>query len=110
MVLPLMVKIPKYQLVQKLTMELIGSSGSIENETAGSPILTDYVATRWYRAPEILLGSPTYGYNVDMWSCGCVLGEMLCGSPIFRGSSTMDQLDKIVTVLGVPTEEDLQIY
>lgn len=46
------------------------------------PVLTDYVATRWYRAPEILLGSTKYTKGVDMWSLGCILGEMLGGSPM----------------------------
>lgn len=49
-------------------------------------VLTDYVATRWYRAPEILLGSTRYNKGVDMWSLGCILGEMLVGKPIFPGT------------------------
>ena len=49
-----------------------------------SPILTDYVATRWYRAPEILLGSTKYAFSVDMWSSGCILGELL-GGKVRRG-------------------------
>eukprot|EP01026_Neomeris_dumetosa_P049744 TRINITY_DN4354_c0_g1_i1.p2 TRINITY_DN4354_c0_g1~~TRINITY_DN4354_c0_g1_i1.p2 ORF type:complete len:244 (+),score=27.02 TRINITY_DN4354_c0_g1_i1:277-1008(+) len=59
-------------------------------------IMTDYVATRWYRAPEILLGSQNYTFGVDMWSCGCILGELLMGKPIFPGNSTMNQLDRII--------------
>jgi serine/threonine protein kinase len=54
--------------------------------------LTDYVATRWYRAPELLLGSSVYGYGVDMWAMGCILGEMLHGKPIFPGTSTINQV------------------
>ena len=50
---------------------------------ADAPVLTDYVATRWYRPPEILLGSTRYTYGVDMWSVGCILGEMIHGKPIF---------------------------
>lgn len=62
-------------------------------ETAGpEPHLTDYVATRWYRAPEILLGSPRYTKGVDMWAVGCILGEMLSGRPTFAGTSTMNQV------------------
>lgn len=45
--------------------------------TTTAPVLTDYVATRWYRAPEILLGSTRYTKGVDMWAVGCILGEML---------------------------------
>lgn len=122
-----------------------------------NPILTDYVATRWYRAPEILLGSTRYTFGVDMWSsgeqwswcmlcctgswmaatvcvgqqmrggqkppytcqpavrehttilwltccdavdAGCILGELLNGKPIFPGSSTMNQLDRIMELTG----------
>lgn len=62
-------------------------------ETAGpQPHLTDYVATRWYRAPEILLGSPRYTKGVDIWAVGCILGEMLSGRPTFPGTSTMNQV------------------
>ena len=57
----------------------------------GDPRMTDYVATRWYRAPEILLGSGSYGLSVDMWSMGCILGEMVIGKPVFAGSSTVRQ-------------------
>lgn len=71
-------------------------------------VLTDYVATRWYRAPEILLGSQQYTAGVDMWSVGCILGELLGGKPMFPGSSTMNQLDRILELTGQPSEEDLE--
>ncbi|KAI8473076.1 MAG: mitogen-activated protein kinase 5 [Monoraphidium minutum] len=74
---------------------------------ARNPVLTDYVATRWYRAPEILLGSTRYTFGVDMWSSGCILGEMLNGKPIFPGSSSLNQLDRIMEATGRPTQEDL---
>lgn len=48
-------------------------------------VMTDYVATRWYRSPEILLGSPIYNNSVDMWSVGCILGEMVLCKSIFTG-------------------------
>ena len=54
--------------------------------------LTDYVATRWYRAPEILLGCKKYTTGVDLWSLGCILGEMLLERPLYPGSSTLDQV------------------
>ena len=73
------------------------------------PVLTDYVATRWYRAPEILLGSPQYTKAVDMWAVGCILGEMLNGRPIFPGTSTMNQLEKILELTGAPSAEDVAI-
>ena len=61
--------------------------------------MTDYVATRWYRAPEILLGCKRYTKGVDLWSLGCILGEMLIGKPLFPGSSTIDQIEKIFSRL-----------
>ncbi|KAL4422087.1 hypothetical protein ABPG77_001555 [Micractinium sp. CCAP 211/92] len=73
----------------------------------GNPVLTDYVATRWYRAPEILLSSHRYTYGVDMWACGCILGELINGKPIFPGTSTMNQLDRILEVSGRPSPEDI---
>jgi mitogen-activated protein kinase 15 len=65
------------------------------------------VATRWYRAPEILLGSHTYIKGVDMWSLGCILGELLMGKPIFPGNSTLNQLERIIVLTGRPTPEDV---
>jgi mitogen-activated protein kinase 15 len=79
------------------------------NESSQSALLTEYVATRWYRAPEILLGSTRYTKAVDMWSLGCVLGECLGGRPMFPGTSTMNQLEKIMEVTGRPTKEDLDV-
>mmetsp|Transcript_30259 Transcript_30259/g.90696 ORF Transcript_30259/g.90696 Transcript_30259/m.90696 type:complete len:195 (-) Transcript_30259:7-591(-) len=73
-----------------------------------SPVLTDYVATRWYRAPEILLGSPVYTKGVDMWAVGCILGEMLNGKPIFPGTSTVNQLEKVLETTGQPSPEDVE--
>ncbi|CAN0093966.1 unnamed protein product, partial [Heterosigma akashiwo] len=85
-------------------------------ETQGpNPVLTDYVATRWYRAPEILLGSTRYTKGVDMWAVGCILGEMVSGRPIFPGTSTMNQrrrrrrqLEKTLEVTGRPSAEDIE--
>lgn len=74
------------------------------------PILTDYVATRWYRAPEILLGSTHYTEDVDMWSLGCIMGELLCGKPLFTGNSTMNQLEKIIQVIGKPNKKGYRRY
>ena len=73
-----------------------------------NPILTDYVATRWYRAPEILLGSTKYTKAVDIWSLGCILGEILLGKPMFPGTSTLNQLDRILEITGIPKLEDIE--
>ena len=76
-------------------------------DDAPAPVLTEYVATRWYRAPEILLGSHTYTKGVDMWSVGCILGELLLGKPIFPGTSTLNQLDRIMVLTARPSQEDV---
>ncbi|XP_053980414.1 mitogen-activated protein kinase 15-like isoform X2 [Hylaeus volcanicus] len=81
--------------------------GEGDGETASDPTLTDYVATRWYRAPEILVASKRYTKGIDMWSLGCILGEMLLGKPLFPGSSTINQVERIMATLPSPTKEDL---
>merc|ERR1719181_2334446 len=73
----------------------------------GNPMMTDYVATRWYRAPEILVGSLTYGTAVDMWSLGCIFGEMLGGKPVFPGTSTLNQIEKVGEIAGAPSGDDV---
>ena len=65
------------------------------------------MATRWFRAPEILLGSKSYSFGVDMWSIGCMIGEMILGKALFSGTSTINQLEKIIEVLGIPTPEEI---
>jgi cyclin-dependent kinase-like len=65
----------------------------------GGQVLTDYVATRWYRSPELLLGCTDYGKPVDMWAIGCIMGELIDGQPLFPGESEIDQLYVIQKVL-----------
>jgi len=83
----------------------INSTANKDEKT--TQILTDYVATRWYRAPEILLGSTNYTEGVDMWSVGCILGELIGGKPMFPGASTTNQIDRIIEVIGRPTKDDI---
>ena len=71
--------------------------------------MTHEVATRSYRAPELLLGCRYYKSSVDMWGAGCILAELLIGcgrSPVFCGEGDIDQINKIFSVLGTPTEEN----
>jgi len=67
--------------------------------------MTDYVATRWYRAPELLLEVREYGPSVDVWSVGCILAELLRRKPFLPGSDTRNQLDLTFEVFGTPTED-----
>ncbi|XP_057759844.1 cyclin-dependent kinase F-1-like [Arachis stenosperma] len=62
--------------------------------------LTPRVGTRWYKAPELLYGSTDYGLEVDLWSLGCIFAELLTLKPLFPGTSDVDQLSRIVSVLG----------
>ncbi|OQO01780.1 Mitogen-activated protein kinase [Cryoendolithus antarcticus] len=68
--------------------------------------MTEYVATRWYRAPEIMLTFKEYTKAIDVWSVGCILAEMLSGKPLFPGKDYHHQLTLILDVLGTPTMED----
>ncbi|RGP63393.1 cmgc cdk kinase [Fusarium sporotrichioides] len=69
------------------------------------PKLTQLVVTLWYRAPELLLGTKTYDAAVDMWSVGCIFGELLTREPLLQGKNEVDQVSRIFELCGVPTEE-----
>ena len=69
--------------------------------------LTEYVITRWYRAPEVILCPSEYTKAVDVWSIGCILAELLGRKAIFQGEHYLDQIEKITEVLGSPKIEDL---
>lgn len=66
--------------------------------------LTEVVVTLWYRAPELLLGDTRYAWPVDLWSAGCIFAELLSGRPLFQGKSEPDQLHRIFSALGMPSE------
>jgi mitogen-activated protein kinase 15 len=77
------------------------------SQDSNSSFLSEYIATRWFRSPELLLAYPLYSKGVDIWAVGCILGEMLTGKPVFPGTSTLDQLERVLTVTGPPSKEDL---
>lgn len=62
---------------------------------------TDYVATRWYRAPELLVGDVQYGTAVDVWAIGCIFAELLSSQPLFPGDTDLDQLYRIMKYIGM---------
>lgn len=72
----------------------------LAREIRSRPPYTEYVSTRWYRAPEIILRSPNYNSPVDIWAVGCIMAELYMGKPIFQGSSDIDQIYKIVALQG----------
>ncbi|KAL1224738.1 Cyclin-dependent kinase F-4 [Cardamine amara subsp. amara] len=77
----------------------------LAREVNSSPPFTEYVSTRWYRAPEVLLQSYVYTSKVDMWAMGAIMAELLSLRPIFPGASEADEIYKICNVIGSPTEE-----
>merc|ERR1719361_2266823 len=71
-------------------------------------LLTEYVATRWYRAPEVMLNAKGYSQALDVWSVGCILGEMINNKPMFPGKHYLDQISKIQEIIGTPVRSELE--
>jgi len=78
--------------------------------SGNSEKLTDYVATRWYRAPELLISQGEYGPEVDYWAIGCIMGELVDGNPLFPGENELDQIHCIQKVLGNLTEKQQETF
>jgi len=73
-----------------------------------SPPMTEYVVTRWYRAPELLLSTgDTYSSSIDIWSAGCIMAEMILRKPLFPGQGFIDQVQKIFSIVGLRDPGDL---
>lgn len=88
---------------------LINSDGTVKladfglaREIRSMPPYTDYISTRWYRAPEMLLKMANYSHPVDIFAVGCIMAELFLQKPLFDGKSELDQLHKIFSVLGEP--------
>lgn len=77
----------------------------LARETSSRPPYTEYVSTRWYRAPEVLLRSREYSNPVDMWALGTILVEVVTLKPLFPGDSEVDQVYKICEMLGDPSTD-----
>ena len=72
--------------------------------------ITDYVATRWYRAPELLITGGYYGIEVDYWAIGCIMGELVDGQPLFPGDNELDQINKIQSILGKVPDDQIEAF
>jgi len=86
-----------------------GLARSVKSSSANgkeSGLMTEYVATRWYRAPEIMLSFKMYTKAIDMWAVGCILAELLTGRALFPGRDYGHQLDLILDVIGTPTLDE----
>ncbi|XP_021103301.1 serine/threonine-protein kinase ICK isoform X2 [Heterocephalus glaber] len=78
----------------------------LAREIRSRPPYTDYVSTRWYRAPEVLLRSTNYSSPIDVWAVGCIMAEVYTLRPLFPGASEIDTIFKICQVLGTPKKTD----
>jgi len=81
--------------------------GSAKILVAGEPNVS-YICSRYYRAPELIFGATNYTTNIDIWSTGCVMAELMLGQPLFPGESGIDQLVEIIKVLGTPSREQIK--
>lgn len=81
--------------------------GSAKQLVRGEPNVS-YICSRYYRAPELIFGATDYTSQIDIWSAGCVVAELLLGQPIFPGDSGVDQLVEIIKILGTPSREQIR--
>jgi len=82
----------------------LGLARGFENEDDQK---TEYVVTRWYRAPEVILQASEYTKAIDIWSVGCIFAELLGRTPLFPGKDYLEQIQRIIAVLGTPTPDDM---
>ncbi|KAM3243085.1 hypothetical protein ACQJBY_055203 [Aegilops geniculata] len=94
---------PENLLVSKDVLKL--ADFGLAREVSSAPPYTEYVSTRWYRAPEVLLQSSAYDSAVDMWAMGAIMAELLTLHPLFPGTSEADEILKICNVIGCPDEQ-----
>lgn len=93
-------------LVHRTGRVALGDFGLARRYQDPPKALTQLVVTLWYRAPELLFGEACYGPAIDMWSLGCIFGELICQEAIMQGQGELDQIDKIFHMVGTPTEEN----
>jgi protein kinase len=95
---------PENLLINKDTVKV--ADFGLAREIRARPPFTEYVSTRWYRAPEVLLRSPHYNSPVDLWAVGVIMAELYTLRPLFPGTSEPDEIYKICSVLGTPNHEN----
>lgn len=98
---------PENCMVNKSTLELKLCDFGSTRQTSTSGPYTEYVSTRWYRAPECILTSGSYGPEVDIWAVGCMLYELLTARPLFPGKHEIDQISRIHNIVGTPSRDVL---
>ena len=83
------------------------SRGVSDPEGPKKDDLTEYVVTRWYRSPELVINPADYDFKIDVWSVGCIMAELIRRKPLFPAKNFMHHLNLIIDVLGSPSEADL---
>lgn len=99
---------PENLLCDAETYEIKIADFGLVREVDSEPPYTEYIATRWYRSPELLLHAKRYDWSVDIWAAGCIASELYLMRPLFPGRSEIDQLNKISQLLGAPERLDAQ--
>ncbi|KAI3383510.1 hypothetical protein SNEBB_002562 [Seison nebaliae] len=95
------IKIADFGLARQIT----NFNSNDSHATIPNNQLTPTVVSLWYRPPELLLGAVTYDASIDMWSCGCIIGELYLNKPLFPGRTNLHQLELIINMLGTPTTQ-----
>jgi len=98
---------PENCMLNRKTYELKLADFGSTRLTSDRSMFTEYIATRWYRAPECILTAGSYGPAVDIWAVGCVLYEVLTTRPLFPGKHELDQISRIHNILGTPGRDVL---
>ncbi|EGV62319.1 ser/thr protein kinase [Yamadazyma tenuis ATCC 10573] len=99
---------PQNLLINPVTCELkLCDFGSAKILNPSEPNVS-YICSRYYRAPELIFGSINYTTQIDVWSAGCVIAELILGQPLFPGESGIDQLVEIIKILGTPSREQIK--
>ena len=91
---------------QKTNVLKLCDFGSAKKLVQGQKSLA-YICSRYYRAPELIFGATNYDSQIDVWSMGCVIAELVLERPLFPGNSPSDQLVEIIKILGTPSKEDI---
>ena len=81
--------------------------GSAKILVEGEPNVS-YICSRYYRAPELIFGATNYTTQIDVWSAGCVMAELLLLQPLFPGATGIDQLVEIIKILGTPSKDQIR--
>lgn len=101
---------PENCMINRNTFEVkIVDFGSVRHVEATGPY-TEYVSTRWYRAPECIMTSGSYSKEIDVWAVGCMLYELLRNTPMFPGKNEVDQINMINEVIGTPSADVLKMF